>query len=60
MSPPCPGVLRKGCKPGQAAGDPPTDGITALRFSANSDLLLCASWDGVGATRQGPCHACQC
>lgn len=26
---------------------PPTDGITAMRFAANSDLLLVSSWDGV-------------
>lgn len=32
---------------GRPLVNPPTDGITALRFSANSDLLLCASWDGV-------------
>ena len=34
---------------GRPLVNPPNDGITALRFSANSDLLLCASWDGVGA-----------
>ncbi len=36
---------------GQPLDDPPTDGITALRFSATSDLLMATSWDGVRALR---------
>ncbi|KAK9846411.1 hypothetical protein WJX81_003316 [Elliptochloris bilobata] len=31
---------------GQPLDDPPGDGITALRFSATSDLLMATSWDG--------------
>ncbi|KAK9814607.1 hypothetical protein WJX72_008544 [[Myrmecia] bisecta] len=27
--------------------NPPADGVTALRFSTNSDLLLASSWDGM-------------
>lgn len=26
---------------------PPSDGVTSLRFSPSSDLLLASSWDGV-------------
>lgn len=32
---------------GQPLEDPPGDGITALRFSGTSDLLMATSWDGV-------------
>ena len=34
---------------GQPLEDPPGDGITALRFSGTSDLLMATSWDGVRA-----------
>ena len=34
---------------GQPLDDPPGDGITALRFSGTSDLLMAMSWDGVRA-----------
>jgi hypothetical protein len=32
---------------GVPVAEPPTDGISALRFASNSNLLLAASWDGV-------------
>ena len=32
---------------GTQLAEPPGDGISSLRFSAASDLLLAASWDGV-------------
>lgn len=32
---------------GTVLASPPNDGVSSLEFSANSDLLLAASWDGV-------------
>jgi len=32
---------------GARLADPPTDGITALRFCGDSNALLASSWDGV-------------
>jgi hypothetical protein len=40
---------------GQELPSPPTDGITALRFYADTPLLLASSWDGVSA----PLLACE-
>ena len=39
---------------GRELPSPPTDGVTALRFWADSPLLLASSWDGVRG------HACSC
>lgn len=32
---------------GRELGSPPSDGITNLRFSGDTNLLLASSWDGV-------------
>lgn len=41
---------------GAVLASPPNDGISSLEFSANSDLLLAASWDGVSA--HSTCSTC--
>ncbi len=32
---------------GMQLPQPPSDGVTAMHFAANSELLLVSSWDGV-------------
>lgn len=44
---------------GDLVQQPPSDGITRVRFSTPGDLLLASSWDGVGAQQllaQPPSH----
>ena len=33
---------------GSQLANPPTDGVSGLRFASTNDLLLTSSWDGVG------------
>ena len=40
---------------GSLLPDAPADGVSNLRFSPTSDLLLASAWDGVS----GPCYTCQ-
>ncbi|CAL8462261.1 g1792 [Coccomyxa elongata] len=39
---------------GRPLENPPTDGISGLRFSTTSDLLLCSSWDGSARLYDAP------
>lgn len=39
---------------GEQFGSPPTDGISRVRFSTSSDLLLVSSWDMVIRIYDGP------
>lgn len=45
---------------GDLVGAAPGDGITRVRFSQTSDLLLAASWDDVGYYYDGCIRECGC
>ena len=38
---------------GEQLSSPPLDGISQLRYSTESDLLIASSWDKVGGDLQG-------
>lgn len=40
--------------PGEVLSSPPSDGVSALTFSDDSDLLLVSSWDSVGPQLHPP------